>query len=196
MPYARNARLHTDEQVDQIAASMREWGFTVPVLIDKKNEIIAGHGRVMAAAKLGLDTVPVMVATGWTKKQIKTYRIADNQLALNSAWDVKLLAAEMSDLVEAASLIGFTEGQLQNIFLDRADGETDASAEWTGMPGFDHGDKKALRSIVFHFPTQKDVDDFITLTGLKITDKTRFVWFPHTTIDRYMDKRYVNDAAA
>jgi ParB-like chromosome segregation protein Spo0J len=113
IPYARNARTHSDAQVDQLVASMREWGFTVPVLIDDQNEIIAGHGRVLAAERLGLDAVPVMVARGWTPRQIKAYRLADNQLALNAAWDVKLLAAELGELPGLEALIGFGEGQLE-----------------------------------------------------------------------------------
>jgi hypothetical protein len=112
IPYARNARTHSAEQVDQLAASIREWGFTVPVLVDAGGEIIAGHGRVLAAEKIGLAEIPVMVARGWTQKQIKAYRIADNQLALNAAWDVKLLAAELGELRGMESLIGFSEKEL------------------------------------------------------------------------------------
>ena len=98
VPYQANARTHSAAQIDQIAASIREWGWTVPVLVDEKGEVIAGHGRLLAAEKLGLADVPVMTAKGWTQKQIKAYRLADNQLALNAAWDVKLLAAELGEL--------------------------------------------------------------------------------------------------
>lgn len=115
VPYARNARLHTDEQVDQLAASMKEWGFTMPVLIDGKNEIIAGHGRVLAAAKLGLESVPVMTAEGWSPQQVKAYRIADNQLALNSAWNTKLLSAELMQLKGVEALIGFSDDDLSRL---------------------------------------------------------------------------------
>lgn len=76
LPYARNARTHSDEQIEQLAAAIREWGFTMPVLVDPGYEIIAGHGRIMAAARLGLKEVPVMVARGWTQRQIKAYRLA------------------------------------------------------------------------------------------------------------------------
>jgi ParB-like chromosome segregation protein Spo0J len=84
IPYARNARTHSDAQVAQIAASMKEWGWTNPVLIDEEGGIIAGHGRVLAARKLGLTEAPVMVAEGWTEAQKRAYVIADNQLALNA----------------------------------------------------------------------------------------------------------------
>ena len=100
IPYARNARTHSDEQVDQIAASIREWGWTNPVLVSEDGTIIAGHGRVLGARKLGLHEVPVMVATGWTKAQIRAYALADNKLALNAGWDEELLALEIAELQE------------------------------------------------------------------------------------------------
>jgi DNA modification methylase len=119
VPYAANARTHSAGQIDQIAASIRQWGFTVPVLVDEKSEIIAGHGRLLAAQQLGLDTVPVMVAKGWTAKQIRAYRLADNQLALNAAWDVKLLAAELGELTDMVELIGFSEDELLRVLGGR-----------------------------------------------------------------------------
>src|ERR1700752_1418529 len=100
IPYARNARTHSAEQVDQIAASIREWGWTNPILVTEDGTIIAGHGRVLGAKRLGLTEVPVRVATGWTKAQIRAYAIADNKLALNAAWDESLLALEIADLQE------------------------------------------------------------------------------------------------
>lgn len=115
VPYARNARLHSPEQVEQIAASIREWGFTMPVLVDESDEVIAGHGRLLAAEQLGLVDVPTMVAAGWTQKQIKAYRLADNQLALNAAWDFKLLAAELGDIEGLEALAGFSADDLVRI---------------------------------------------------------------------------------
>lgn len=81
---ARNARTHSDEQITQIVDSMREWGWTNPVLVDEAGHIIAGHGRVLAAKRLGLKDVPVMVAEGWTAEQKQAYALADNRLALSS----------------------------------------------------------------------------------------------------------------
>jgi hypothetical protein len=98
IPYARNARTHSDAQVAQIAASIREWGWTNPVLIDAEGGLIAGHGRVLAARKLGIEDVPCMIATGWSDAQKKAYILADNQLALNAGWDSELLALELQDL--------------------------------------------------------------------------------------------------
>ena len=114
IPYARNARLHSDAQVAQIAASMREWGWTAPVLVSESGTIIAGHGRVMAARKLGIDTVPVMVARGWSDEKVRAYVIADNRLAENAAWDREMLGAELASLQSMfdLSLTGFSKGEI------------------------------------------------------------------------------------
>jgi len=131
IPYARNARTHSDAQVAQIAASVKEWGWTTPILIDEAGSIIAGHGRVMAARKLGLSDVPVMVATGWSEAQKKAYVLADNQLALNAGWDMDLLKVEVGDLnLEGfdLSLIGFDDKLLGDLLADPTDGLTDPDA--------------------------------------------------------------------
>ena len=120
--YAKNARTHSDDQIAQIMASMEEWGFTNPLLVDEGDTLIAGHGRYEAARRLGLQTVPVMVARGWTERQIKAYRIADNKLALNAGWDVKLLAAELGELSDMTELIGFSNDELV-LFLANAEDE-------------------------------------------------------------------------
>ena len=98
VPYARNSRTHSPEQVAQIAASLREFGFTNPVLIDETGGIIAGHGRVLAAQSLGMAGVPCLRLTGLTDAQKRAYVIADNKLALNAGWDEAVLAAEMQAL--------------------------------------------------------------------------------------------------
>lgn len=98
IPYARNARKHSDQQVAQIAASIREFGFNAPVLIDQHHNIIAGHGRVLAARKLELAEVPCVQFSHLTENQRRAYVLADNQIALNSEWDETMLALELSDL--------------------------------------------------------------------------------------------------
>lgn len=131
IPYARNARTHSDEQVAQIAASIKEWGWTTPVLIDEDGEIIAGHGRVMAARKLGIEEVPTMTATGWTKAQKQAYVLADNQLPQNAGWDMDLLSVEMKDLDADGfdlSLIGFGDDMLANMLVEETAGLTDEDA--------------------------------------------------------------------
>ena len=110
IPYARNTRTHSPEQVAQIAGSIREFGFTNPVLIDAENGIIAGHGRVMAASKLGLAKVPCIRLAHLTETQKRAYIIADNKLALNAGWDEEMLGLELADLREEdfdLSLLGF-----------------------------------------------------------------------------------------
>jgi hypothetical protein len=130
VPYARNARTHSDAQVSQLAASMVEWGWTNPVLVDEQGGIIAGHGRILAAQRLrdggraGFDTVPVMVARGWSDAKKRSYILADNQLALNAGWDEQLLALELSDLTEMGAdlgLIGFDAADLLAM-MDGAEG--------------------------------------------------------------------------
>ena len=98
IPYARNARTHSDAQVDQIAASIREWGWTNPVLVAEDGTIIAGHGRVLGARKLHIGEIPVMVAVGWSDAQKPAYAIADNKLGLNAGWDEELLGLELGEL--------------------------------------------------------------------------------------------------
>jgi ParB-like chromosome segregation protein Spo0J len=115
VPYARNSRTHSAEQVAQIAGSIKEFGFTNPVLIDADGGIIAGHGRVMAARKLGLTEVPCIRLGYLTDAQKRAYVIADNKLALNAGWDDEMLRLELNELREAnvdLSLVGFTEEEI------------------------------------------------------------------------------------
>lgn len=121
IPFARNSRTHSDEQVAQISASIREFGWTNPILIDGANGIIAGHGRLAAARKLGLDAVPVIVLDHLTDAQKRALVIADNKLALNAGWDFDLLASEIEGLGEDGfdlSLLGFDERELANFILE------------------------------------------------------------------------------
>ena len=132
VPYARNSRTHSDDQLAQIAASMREFGFTNPVLIDEQGGIVAGHGRVMAAQRLGLDHVPCLRLAGLTEAQRRAYVIADNQIALNAGWDDAMLRLELSDLQAAEfnlELLGFDADRLDDLLADElkeTDGLTDA----------------------------------------------------------------------
>ena len=115
IPYAKNARTHDDAQVAQIAASIREFGWTNPILIDGDKGLIAGHGRLMAARKLGMDTVPCIELSGMTDTQKRAYIIADNAIALSSEWDADLLSLELNDLhLEEfdMALIGFDANEL------------------------------------------------------------------------------------
>ena len=129
IPYARNSRTHSDEQVAQIAASIREFGWTNPVLVDGDNGIIAGHGRVLAARKLGMAEVPCIELAHLSEAQKKAYIIADNKLALNAGWDNELLALEFGELQELGfdlDLTGFDADELEALTgLNGGDGEDD-----------------------------------------------------------------------
>ena len=123
VPYARNSRTHDDAQVAQIAASIKEFGFTNPILIDEDNGIIAGHGRLSAARKLGIDDVPCLRLGHLTDAQKRAYVIADNRLALNAGWDEEMLKvefAELGDLGFDLELTGFDAKEI-DVMLDVAD---------------------------------------------------------------------------
>jgi DNA modification methylase len=98
IPYAKNSRTHSPAQIDQIVASIKEWGWTIPILLDESGGVIAGHARLMAAKKLGLEEVPCMTARGWSEAQKRAYVIADNQVALNAGWDDAMLRMELRAL--------------------------------------------------------------------------------------------------
>lgn len=128
VPYAKNSNVHSPEQVSQLAASMKEWGWTMPCLVAEDGTIIAGHGRVMAATQLGFTEAPVMVATGWTEAQRKAYVIADNKLARNSTTDADMLARELRELVDmnfAVDLMGFNQDELADLLVQGTEGLTD-----------------------------------------------------------------------
>ena len=125
IPYVKNSRTHSDEQVAQIAASIKEFGWTNPILVDGSNGIIAGHGRLMAARKLGFKEVPTIELADLTETQKKAYIIADNRLALNAGWDNEMLKIEIADLLAdgfTLNVLGFDTDELQKL-LDVPDFE-------------------------------------------------------------------------
>jgi DNA modification methylase len=118
LPNARNTRTHSEAQIGQIAASIRQWGWTMPVLVDDGGSIIAGHGRVLAAQRLGIGEVPTMVARGWSEAQKRAYLIADNKLTDNGGWDDALLRVELADLQALgfdALLTGFSATEIKGL---------------------------------------------------------------------------------
>src|SRR5690625_2274718 len=121
IPYARNSRTHSDEQVAQIAASIKEFGFLNPIIVDGDNGIIAGHGRVMAAQKLGLKELPCVEASHLTDAQRRAYIIADNKLALNAGWDDEMLRIELGELGELGfdlELTGFNLDEIDELQIE------------------------------------------------------------------------------
>ena len=135
IPYVNNSRTRSDEQVAQIAASIKEFNFTNPILIDEQGGIIAGHGRLMAAKKLKLEQVPTITLVGLTDAQRKAYVIADNKLALNAGWDLELLKIEILDLQSLnfdIDLLGIESDELDNLFAEDVGIEVNADDGLTG----------------------------------------------------------------
>jgi DNA modification methylase len=132
VPYARNARTHSDEQVGQIAASIKEWGWTTPILVDEQGSIIAGHGRTLAAQRLQMTEVPVMVAKGWSDAKKRAYVLADNKLAMNAGWDNEMLALELGEIGDLGfdlDLTGFTAEEIAALMPEEIEpGQTDEDA--------------------------------------------------------------------
>ena len=132
IPYVNNSRTHSDAQVAQIAASIKEFGWTNPILVDGENGIIAGHGRLLAARKLGKKDVPVIELSHMTESQKRAYVIADNQLAMNAGWDTALLSLELADLKEQGfelDILGFDAKELDKLLEpEQVEGLTDEDA--------------------------------------------------------------------
>jgi ParB-like chromosome segregation protein Spo0J len=149
LPYAGNARTHSAEQVAQIAASILEFGFVAPVLVDERGEVIAGHGRLQAAKSLGLETVPTITRAGLTDAQKAAYRLADNRIALNAGWDEALLAAEVAKLQEMGgldlALTGFDAGELDRLLAGMEPVATDPGNGPLASPAVASGDALATR---------------------------------------------------
>lgn len=156
IPYVNNSRTHSEEQVNQIASSIKEFGFTNPVLIDEQGGLIAGHGRVIAAKKLGITEIPSIVLDGLTEAQKKAYIIADNQLPLNAGWDLDTLRLEIDTLKELdfdLSILGFDEDVIDKL-LD---------IELDEMPILPDGDRDPFQQKTFtlHDEQAALIDDAI-----------------------------------
>jgi hypothetical protein len=147
IPYARNARMHSDEQIAQLAASMREWGWTMPCLVTEDGTLIAGHGRVRAGRLLEYENAPVMIARGWSEAKVRAYVIADNRLAENASWDMELLGSELLEIqsdfdvqltgFSAPEIEQFTLGQLPPLFNEK-DGSIAGEVKMVKCPECGH----------------------------------------------------------
>jgi ParB-like chromosome segregation protein Spo0J len=193
VPYARNPRVHTAEQVARIVASIQEFGWTNPILVDEDSGILAGHGRLEAAKILNRETVPVIVLTGLSSEdQRRAYIIADNKLALDSGWDIDLLSSELRELAAEGfdtNLLGFSAIELDALLSDAAMDMQSAEARenaWRGMPEYENADLKPVRSIVVHFTSENDAQAFARLLDQSITERTKYLWYPR---QQHMDTR-------
>ena len=176
VPYARNARTHSDEQVAQIAASIREWGWTTPVLVDEDGGIIAGHGRTLAAQRLQMTEVPVMVARGWSDAKKRAYVLADNKLAMNAGWDEEILQIELLALKDEGfniDLIGFDGNELAEIFADDAK-TIDENNPYTSKiktPIYEpQGKKPSLEEL---YDDKKSMDLIVSIQESKLNEKEK-----------------------
>jgi len=179
IPYARNPRKN-DGAVDAVAASIKEFGFRQPIVVDKENVIIVGHTRYKAAKKLGMTEVPVHVAD-MDPQKAKAYRLVDNKSNELSFWDDKLLFEEIGDF-------NFEELGIEFIM------PTDPTEEWTQMPEYQNEDKTSFRSIIVHFASQSHVDQFAELLKQSITDKTKSLWYPQQENHDTESKRYASES--
>lgn len=171
IPYVNNSRTHSDEQVTQIASSIKEFGFTNPILIDEQGGVIAGHGRIMAGKKLGLEQVPTITLAGLTDAQKKAYVIADNKLALNADWDFELLRVEIEQLQELdfdIDLLGFDADELADLIPEietLADGKEDEVPEPPVEPVTKRGDIWILGNHRLMCGDSCSIDDMQKLMG-------------------------------
>jgi hypothetical protein len=178
IPYANNSRTHSPDQVAQIAASIREFGFTNPVLIDSDDGIIAGHGRVLAARKLGLDEVPCIKLGHLSEMQRRAYVIADNKLALNAGWDDALLKLELDALSKAGfdiSLTGFDAAD----FADLSGESDDSYTRKVEAPKYEpKGDKPKIEELFDESKTKKIISE-IEASKLSDSEKSFLIAAAH-----------------
>jgi hypothetical protein len=175
IPYAANSRTHSDAQVAQIAASIKEFGWTNPILVSGDNSIIAGHGRLLAARKLGMDEVPAIVLDHLSKAQQRALVIADNQLALNAGWDMKMLKAEIEDLdLENFNLeiLGFDESFLDELLETTPSGDADNPyTTKISTPVYEpKGDKPSVEEL---YDDKKAVDLVAAIKASKLNEKEK-----------------------
>lgn len=191
-PYDRNSRTHSDAQVEELRGSIRQYGFTAPAIIDEDDLILAGHARTEAAKLEELPEIPVRVVYGLSLAEKRAYVIADNKLALNADWNTLLLREELAALklegLDLSGMTGFSGVELDQLFA--TSDQFDADGHWVGMPDYQHEDQTGFRSILVHFKTQADVDDFARRIEQELKPTTKYVWHPKQEPAHYIDKRY------
>ena len=190
-PYKNNPRLHSENQINQIASSISELGFLNPILSDENNMILAGHGRYMAAKQLELAVVPVIQISGLSEAQKKAFVIADNKIAMNASWDQDSLWNEIRELNKMGfdlNILGFEEMEILPIIDPNV--VDDPLAEWLEMPEYIQDDLTSHRTIYVHFRNDEDVERFFKLLKQTHTEKTKYIWFPELERMDTESKRY------
>ena len=194
VPYARNAKKHDAGQVAKIAGSIREFGFCNPVLVDKDNGIIAGHGRVLAAQSLGLADVPCIRLGHLSDTQRRAYILADNRLSeIGGGWDDEMLKIEITELksIDLTSLTfsGWTDEELENI-ITPGDFVENPEQEWEDMPEYKN-QPKGVRTIIVHFPSEAAVIAFGKCIGQLLPDSAKFIWYPSRPKGNEKDSQFI-----
>lgn len=175
IPYTKNPRLAPEAAIAKVAASIREFGFRQPIVVDGKGVVIAGHTRLAAAKQLGLERVPVLVAADLSPEQVKAYRLADNRTAQETGWERELLELELEDLRGLDFDLSLTG--LDPLEFAEHGAETDPYAEWDGMPEFEQGDKGSVFNVTVHFKSDEDAEAFFRLIG---SEKRSWLWWPES----------------
>ncbi len=175
IPYARNPRLAPEAAIAKVAASIREFGFRQPIVVDGKGVVIAGHTRLAAAKRLGLERVPVLVAADLSPAQVKAYRIADNRTAQETGWERALLELELEDLRGLDFDLSLTG--LDPLEFAEHGAETDPYAEWDGMPDYEQDDLQSVFHVSVHFKSDTDAEAFFKLIG---QEKRSWLWWPES----------------
>lgn len=196
-PYENNPKQHPDEQVEKIAESIREYGYTVPIVVDKENQIIAGHGRHLAITEhLDVDRVACIRRDDMTEAQVQAFRLADNRIA-ESTWDIEKLGIEIEMLGEDdydLDLTGFDDDELDFFDADVGEDANDAYEEWeeAEMPEYENEDETSDYSLKVHFDTREDLDEFSELVDQPLTEDTQSIWYPEQDEPGMVDSEYVS----
>lgn len=192
--YKNNPRKHPPEQLKKIATSIREYGFDQPIVVDDKNVVIKGHGRLRACRDiLHLKKVPVIVRGDLTPAQIKASRLADNRVSITT-WEIDKLGVELTDLNKLdfdLSVTGFDPNEIKAFNLDVGKRVNDPYNEYSDMPEYEDSDESGFRTLLIHFKDQAGIDDFSELVKQKITDKTKYLWYPPVEKENAVDYRVV-----
>lgn len=184
-PYEKNPRIHADVQIKRIAKSITDFGWTQPLVVDDGGTILAGHGRYAAALQLGIESVPVVNVTNLTEAQKKACRIIDNKLVTDSIWDDDLLQQELNDLIDLEyHLDDFGLDTLYGMKIDSVDDE------WQGMPECENDNKLTPFSVRVNFNKIEDLHRFAELVGQRITENTKYIYYPEQKAMNMMEVNY------
>tara|TARA_Y100001938_G_scaffold145684_1_gene222882 strand:- start:992 stop:1636 length:645 start_codon:yes stop_codon:yes gene_type:complete len=193
-PAKDNPRIN-EHAINKIVQSIKSHGFTAPIIANFENEVLAGHTRLKAMKRLSIEDpekynhVPVR-QIDLTGDKAKLYRIADNKLGELAEWDFSILEQQIKDLADDFDLTnaGFTETELNSFLFDKE--ENNALNEWVDMPEFHNEDLTSFRKIIVHFENEDAVNEFKKLVNQKISDKTKYIWYPEKQKNDFESKRY------